>query len=227
MKDFVIKPGLYTQFKCGQRAEGLHLNRLIEDVMRENGYPTKSSDCTQPDLCELVAPCLSEIPGGGGVTEFTELTDTPNNYAALPGSSLIINPTSNGVSYGPLIREGFFLNGFNSGWTPDLVDEWQALPQGITRIGSHVFINYQINVPAFLAAQQVTLNVSFPATQSVLAATLKAPTCNAHINAVGTNAAIPVTITRQGGTVGSFNFELTFNAPLGGVVIFLSIQAGA
>lgn len=226
MKDFVIKPGLYTQFKCGQRAEGLHLNRLIEDVMRENGYPTKSSDCTQPDLCELVAPCLSEIPGGTGVTEFTELTDTPNNYSALPGSTTVINSTSNGLSYGPIVREGFFLEGISTGFFPAIVEEWASIPQGVTRIGRHVFANYMFTVPAFNAAQQVTFNVFFPETQLALAATLRAPTLNAHVNAIGTNAAIPVAITRQGGTVGNFNYELTFNAPLGGVVIFVSIQAG-
>ncbi len=223
MKDFVIKPGLYTQFKCGQRAEGLHLNRLIEDVMRENGYPTKSSDCTQPDLCELVAPCLSEIPG---VTEFTELTDTPNNYSTSEGATVVVDPDDNRLVYGPVIRQTNGLNLFNVGFG-GAAPTWTILPHGVTRVGGQIFANYQITANSFTSAGTATMSVSFSTSQPNLGVTgISSATTTAHINGVGTNTAIPVTITRQGGTVGSFNFEYTFNAPLGGVVIFLSIQAG-
>lgn len=226
MKDFVIKPGLYTQFKCGQRAEGLHLNRLIEDVMRENGYPTKSSDCTQPDLCELVAPCLSEIPGGTGVTEFTELTDTPNNYSTSEGATLVADPDNNQLIYGPTIRQTSGLDVFNVNFG-GAAPTWTILPHGVTRIGGQIFANYQIVANSFSSAGTATMSMSFSATQPNLSYTpISSATVNAHINGVGTNTAIPVTITRQGGTVGSFTFQLTFNAPLGGVVIFVSIQAG-
>lgn len=226
MKDFVIKPGLYTQFKCGQRAEGLHLNRLIEDVMRENGYPTKSSDCTQPDLCELVAPCLSEIPGGNGVTEFTELTDTPNDFASLPGAILTINNSNDGLVYGPLVRESFGLNGLNIGFTPTIAPDYGINTQRVTRVGSQFFSNFTVSVPSFDSASQVTLNVFFSASQPSVVASLTSPTLVAYVNGIGTNTAIPCTITRQGGTVGSYNFEITFNAPTSGVILFVSIQAG-
>ena len=67
MKQYAVTPGLYQEFRFGDKIPGLHLNRLIEDVLRLNGYPTKGcTDCAQPDICDLLSDCSlgGSLPDG-------------------------------------------------------------------------------------------------------------------------------------------------------------------
>lgn len=226
MKDFVIKPGLYTQFKCGQRAEGLHLNRLIEDVMRENGYPTKSSDCTQPDLCELVAPCLTEIPGGNGVTEFTELTDTPNNYTGGPGSVVSINSTSTGLSYGPIVVGDLSYLGTFSTVGPGTITTG-VVAGGGSRVRDMTFGNWRVTASGLSNGTSYDINVTIPTNQSNLGVSIISPVINALAFNPANNTSVPITIRSNGVSGTDHLFTISFTATGTGIQLNVSIIAGA
>ena len=70
MKQYVVLSGFFQEFKYGKTVPGLHLNRLVEDILRENGYPTKGcTPCIQPDICDLLTDCNL---GGGSLPAGTE-----------------------------------------------------------------------------------------------------------------------------------------------------------
>lgn len=74
-KNYALLPGMFKEFKYGQKVYGLHLNRLVRDILRENGYPTKSCDgCTEPDICDLLTGCA-----GGGAADWNTLANRPQN----------------------------------------------------------------------------------------------------------------------------------------------------
>lgn len=84
MKDVVIYPGNFGTFEQGQKRVGLHLNRFVRDVLRQNGYPTKSCDsaCLEPNICDLLTDC----PGGGS-NDWDDLINIPDTIEDIVGAA--------------------------------------------------------------------------------------------------------------------------------------------
>lgn len=82
MKEVVIYPGNFGTFDKGQKRVGLHLNRFVRDILRQNGYPTKSCDaaCLEPNICDLLTDC----PGGGS-NDWDDLTNIPDAIQDILG----------------------------------------------------------------------------------------------------------------------------------------------
>ena len=53
MKEYYIKQGFWGMFRIGRKAPGLHLNRVIRDVLRACGIPCPTcneGNCNEPQV---------------------------------------------------------------------------------------------------------------------------------------------------------------------------------
>jgi hypothetical protein len=107
MKELIIFPGNFAEFRMGQKAPGLHLNRFVRDILRECGYPCVNCGeaCAEPDLCETISACL----GSGNFSgEFGDLLNVPQIFQDLE----LLGPGAKG--------DLIYFDGFN----------WVSLPVG-------------------------------------------------------------------------------------------------
>ena len=80
-KNYALLPGTYKEFNYGQKVYGLHLNRLVRDILRDNGYPTQSCDgCAEPNICDLLTDC-----GVGGGGDWNTLLNRPQSLLDIAG----------------------------------------------------------------------------------------------------------------------------------------------
>ena len=219
MKDYVIKPGLYAPFKCGQKIEGLHLNRLIEDVLRENGYPTKSSTCVQPNLCDLLEDCNL---GGSGVTDFLELTDTPNTYG-FPRSIVRINNNvlNPALEFGPIVHSDVnnLYTGINA--TPTIA-QFNSSDNRASVVGSMFFGSSTLTLPTITSGQAYTIDIDVTGLQSSFQVSLRNPTMVVH-GISGGPVATPVAY--QGVFSNAFRFRVSFTAGSTSANFFINVQS--
>lgn len=217
MKDYVIKPGLYAPFKCGQKIEGLHLNRLIEDVLRENGYPTKSSTCIQPNLCDLLEDCNL---GGTGVDTFLELTDTPNTYG-FPRSSVRVNNDFDGLEFGPVIHSEV-VNLYNLNNASPSIGTFNGINNIASVVGRMFFANATLSFPSITSGQAYTFHLDIIASQPDFQVTLQNPVVTVHGISGGP---VTTTVAYQGVFSAAFRFRVSFTAGSTTASFFIGVQS--
>ena len=109
----VLKPGTFSVGYEGHYLPGLHLERLIRDELRRNGYPTSQSTdgCAQPSICDLLTGCdFGELT----TVTWANVTSKPDpidDFAALTGTR------------GDIIYYNAPLGDVNNG-------TWEVLPAG-------------------------------------------------------------------------------------------------
>lgn len=219
MKDYVIKPGLYAPFKCGQKIEGLHLNRLIEDVLRENGYPTKSSTCVQPNLCDLLEDCNL---GNTVVDTFLELTDTPDSYG-FSRTVVRMNSSlpSQTLEFGPVVHSDVVSLYSNINATPT-IGTINGINNRASVVGRMFFANGTLSFPSITNGQAYTFDIDIIASQPDFQVTLQNPTLVVH-GISGGPIATPVAY--QGFFTNAFRFRVTFTAGSTSASFYISVQS--
>jgi hypothetical protein len=63
---------------------------------------------------------IDDLPGGGGASAFTGLSDTPANYTGAGGKLVVVNSTPDGLEFDR--RRGFDCG--RHGWRPVTAGNW-------------------------------------------------------------------------------------------------------
>ena len=66
--NYIIKDGFWSKFKPGRKFKGLHLNRVIRDVLRECGIPCPTcneGNCNEPMIKLVTSNPVEYINAAG------------------------------------------------------------------------------------------------------------------------------------------------------------------
>lgn len=107
MKQYFIKTGFWDTFKIGRKAPGLHLNKVIRDVLRSCGIPCPNcidDGCNEPLSKLLTATPITYLNSAGEKMEALSLSlpryadDATAIADGFPTNGTYINTTTGALT---------------------------------------------------------------------------------------------------------------------------------